>query len=91
MGREFWNWRFSIFVDGKKRLIEKIFESDLFASSHYKDVNFMFGKSENQYNSNAEIIHSRIVNLFNDFRFSEDDAFRIVNLINAHIEKRGLE
>jgi len=91
MNREFWNWRFSIFVEGKKRLLEKIFESGLFASSHYKEVNFMFGKSENQYNSNTKIIHSRIVNLFNDFRFSENDAYKIVDLINAHIEKRGLE
>ena len=89
VGHEFCNWRFPIFVDSNKKLIDEIFNSGLFASSHYKDISFMFTENHNESKSNAANIHSRIVNLFNDFRFSENDAHKVVKLIVCHIEKEG--
>ena len=89
LGQKFWNWRFSIFVERKQQLLDKIFEAGLFASSHYSDITEMYIKQENRLkeNSNANLIHSKIINLFNDFRFSEDDAHKIVKVINNHVGK----
>jgi len=81
----FWNWRFSIFVDNKKYLIEKIFNSDLFASSHYADIGLIYGYKEDTV-SNANKVYFKVINLFNDFRFSEDDACKTVDLINKYLK-----
>lgn len=89
LGQEFWNWRFSIFVESKKELLDKIFDVGLFASSHYQDISEMYIKQETYFKnrSNANFIHSKIINLFNDFRFSEDDAYKVVKVINTHVNK----
>ncbi len=85
LGDEFNNWRFSILVDDKERLLDKIFGNKLFASSHYKETEFMFKKSYSK-NTNVRLIHKNIINLFNDFRFDEEKAFKVVNIINKHIQ-----
>jgi dTDP-4-amino-4,6-dideoxygalactose transaminase len=82
----FWDWRFSIFINNKKQLMEKIFDSGLFASSHYEDIGFMYGYKEGGNISNAKRVHSNVVNLFNDFRFSKQDAHKLVDIINKHLK-----
>tara|TARA_B110000003_G_scaffold275815_1_gene319597 strand:+ start:352 stop:1224 length:873 start_codon:yes stop_codon:yes gene_type:complete len=83
LGRGFENWRFSILIDKKDDLLEKIFEEDdLFASSHYAPS--IYQCADNScINSNAYFISSRIVNLFNDFRFNAEKAKRVVRIINS--------
>ena len=86
LGSEYSNWRFSILVDDKKALLDKISQNNLFASSHYKEVDYMF-KDNILINSNAKYIHSKIVNLFNDFRFDEEKAKKIVEIVNNHVDE----
>ena len=66
--------------------MEKIFDSGLFASSHYEDIGFMYGYKEGGNISNAKRVHSNVVNLFNDFRFSKQDAHKLVDIINKHLK-----
>ena len=47
----------------------------------------MYLKQKTNLNSNSNYVHSRIINLFNDFRFSENDAHKIVEIINVHLNK----
>jgi hypothetical protein len=85
LGKEFNNWRFSILVKNKEELLDNIFKENLFASSHYKEVEFMF-KKEYKKESNARKIHKNIVNLFNDFRYDEEKAYKTVEIINKCIK-----
>lgn len=82
LGKEFNNWRFSILVDNKDALLKEIFEKKLFASSHYSAVDYLFLDKKIS-NSNTNIISSRIVNLFNDFRFTKQMAYDITQIING--------
>lgn len=70
---EFNDWRFNILTSKKNLIIDKIFDSKLFASSHYAPLSFFIaGKNYNV----SEKIHSKIINLFNDFRFDEKMAYK---------------
>jgi hypothetical protein len=76
-------WRFNLQVPNKKKLIKAIFDSDLFASSHFGSISTLFG---GDYAPMAEKAHSNMLNLFNDFRFSEDDALRICDIIRKNLK-----
>jgi dTDP-4-amino-4,6-dideoxygalactose transaminase len=78
----FQNWRFNIQVDNNKLVIKKIFENNLFASSHYKPANVLFDNSKFPV---AELIYSRVINLFNDYYFSEHQAELACRIINKFI------
>jgi len=84
---EVWNgWRFSLLVENKEEILEAIFKVDgLFASSHYPQVDYNYVKNPMQ-NSNTNIIHSKIINLFNDFRYDIDKAEQTIEIINKVIQ-----
>jgi len=85
LGSDFENWRFSILIDKKDELLKKIFEEDdLFASSHYAPSHYQCSDNSGE-SSNAHFISLKIVNLFNDFRFSTEKAHRVVKIINSFI------
>jgi dTDP-4-amino-4,6-dideoxygalactose transaminase len=85
LGEKFYGWRFSILVDNKEKILEEIFKIEgLFASSHYPQVDYAYSKNPIQ-NSNAQMIHNKIVNLFNDFRFNKEKAYQIVAIINNNL------
>ena len=87
LGREFENWRFSILVDDKDVLLKKIFQEDkLFASGHYVPIDDKYVDNPIQ-DSNSHKVANRIVNLFNDFRFTEEMAIRVVEVINNFYKK----
>lgn len=75
------NWRFNIKVNNKELVLSKIFENNLFASSHYQSLVGIFGKGNG---NNAKTIHSKIINLFNDFRFDEEKAKLVSKIINKY-------
>jgi len=81
MGKEYANWRFNILVENKEFLLKKIFENKLFASSHYQSLVGIFGTGEQK---NTERLHSKVINLFNDFRFNEEMAEKISNVVNKY-------
>ena len=81
LGKAFENWRFSILIDNKDELLEEIFkEEGLFASSHYAPIDRRFIGNPAK-GSRTYIISSRIINLFNDYRFTEEKAIRTAELI----------
>lgn len=79
---KFQTWRFNILVPKKDLLLKKIFKAGLFASSHYQSLSNIFGNSGSK---NAEKLHATVINLFNDFRFNANQAIRITEVINTHL------
>jgi len=89
LGDKFNNWRFSLLVENKDEILEDIFKIDgLFASSHYPQVDFNY-TSNPIINSNVKKVHDKILNLFNDFRFTKDKAYKVVDIINKQNIDRG--
>jgi dTDP-4-amino-4,6-dideoxygalactose transaminase len=79
-------WRFNILIDKKKELLGKIFEQNLFASSHYMPMINIFQEAQA---INAACLYDKVINLFNDFHFNEEKAEKICKIINTHIQDRG--
>ncbi len=75
-------WRYNILVPDRDRLLATIFARGLFASSHYASLGGVI--SEGRFNS-AEGLHRRVVNLFNDFRFNEEKALRVCEIVRDHV------
>jgi dTDP-4-amino-4,6-dideoxygalactose transaminase len=86
LGERYNNWRFSILVNNKDEILKKIFEAnELFASSHYPQIDFSYVQNPLQ-NTNTNQIHSQIINLFNDFRYDETKAQQTIDIINRYIK-----
>ena len=73
------NWTYNILLKDKSKVIHKVFEADLFVSSHYAPVSNMFSDVNSTL---SKKIYDGIVNLFNDFRYSEEQAIKTVEIIN---------
>ncbi|MEH0373769.1 hypothetical protein [Vibrio mimicus] len=80
LGEEFDNWRFSILVSNKTQLLDSIFANGDFASSHYASLAGIFDTTQAPV---AEMIHSQIVNLFNDYRCDEAMAKRVAKIVKS--------
>ena len=88
IGEQFNNWRFSILVDNKDEILTEIFKIEgLFASSHYPQVDFDYVSNPMQ-NSNTKKIHDRIINLFNDFRFTKEKAYLVSEIVTKRLRRR---
>jgi hypothetical protein len=74
----FQTWRFNILVRDKGRILNAIFASGLFASSHYASLaKIMDDGTAPQ----AEALAERIINLFSDHHFSADQAEQVCKII----------
>ena len=78
--KEFQNWRFNIIVPNKEQILESLFSDGLFASSHYRSLSDQCRVAVN--------LHKGIVNLFNDFYYSEEQAIKTCELINNMLKRR---
>ncbi|HLO18694.1 MAG TPA: hypothetical protein VK206_27935 [Anaerolineales bacterium] len=74
----FQTWRFNICVKNKQQVLEKIFSSGLFASSHYASL---AGIMNNSYAPQAESLANNVINLFNDHHFTAEQAERVCKII----------
>lgn len=74
---KFQHWRFNILVENKEEVLKAIFENGLFASGHYK--------SQSDNCSTAKYLSEHVINLFNDFYYTEEQACRTCEIINALI------
>lgn len=83
IGSEFNDWRFNILLSNRDEILNKIFEQGLFASHHYYPIGLFFNL-QNQSTWNG--LYKGVLNLFNDFRITEEEAIRIVKIINEHGE-----
>ncbi len=89
--KEYQVWRFNISVNNKNKVLKNIFEAGLFASSHYIPLNrvlkniIIYSNNKNKYN--ADLLYEKNINLFNNFDFSEEMAFKLSNIIKSSILK----
>ena len=75
MGDDFQNWRFMIVIENRQKVLDAIFKAGLFAGTNFPSVSSPV----------AEVEVKHIVNLFNDFWFSEAQARKICDVINSVI------
>lgn len=76
---QFNTWRCQILVNNQEECMNAIFDNGLFASKHYMSLGN--GYFDNTYTPNAEWLESHIINLFNDFRFDDTQAERVVEIL----------
>lgn len=74
---QYQHWRFSIIVPNKDEILKAIFDAGLFASGHYVPQADDCTVATNLYN--------HIINLFNDFYYTEEQARRTCEIISKHI------
>lgn len=79
MDAAFQQWRFNLLVSHKDIVIQELFKDGLFASGHYKSL--LDGCVV------ASQLHNRVINLFNDFYYSEEQAIRTCKIINRVLEQ----
>lgn len=79
---EFQNWRFNIRVQNKPAVMREIFESGLFASSHYASL---AGVMSDGRAPEAESLASEVINLFNDHHFDSRKAERVCEIVRKHM------
>ncbi len=80
MASSFNQWRFNILVKNKQEIIQRIFEADLFASSHFIPLKGIESDFPVAYG-----LHSKVINLFNDLYYSEEQAFNTCKIINRYL------
>ncbi len=71
---EFQLWRFNIIVKNPEVVLKRIFDNNFFASNHFYNVSKLF---DDKSNNVSDDLSRKVVNLFNDFRVSESDAYSI--------------
>ena len=79
-GDEYNEWRFNIFVQNTNQLITKIFQSGLYASTHYD----LIIECEKRFPI-ASNLRAHVINLFNDQHFCIEQAHLISEIINGHV------
>ena len=75
-------WRFNVRIRDKQRILDAIFSSGLFASSHYASL---AGIMDDGKAPEAEALERSIINLFNDHHFSLDQAERVCKIISENL------
>jgi dTDP-4-amino-4,6-dideoxygalactose transaminase len=74
----FQTWRFNIRVRDQRRVLEAIFSSGLFASSHYASL---AGIMDDGKAPQAEALAEGVINLFNDHHFTAQQAEHVCQII----------
>lgn len=74
----FQTWRFNIRVKNQQLILDRIFSSGLFASSHYASLAGIMGDGEAPY---AEQLAESVINLFNDHHFTVEQAEHVCKVI----------
>lgn len=75
-------WRFNILLKNKQTILDAIFSSDLFASSHYVSLaGIMNGGNA----PHAESLANEVINLFNDHHFTLFQAEQTCNIIMENL------
>ena len=76
------NWRYQLLLENSKECIKLLFDNGLFCSSHYKSLGN--GYFSNIYTPNNNWLEKHIINLFNDFRYTEEQAIKTVEILKTH-------
>lgn len=78
LSKEYQTWRFNLRIMKKEPIIKSIFESGLFASSHYASLAGVMAPGQC---TQAEILSREIINLPNDLRFDLHKAEQVCTAI----------
>jgi len=81
-GPEYEGWRFNISIEKRDKILDAIFQNDLFAGANYPSTSYMFKKQHAPY---AEEEAQHVLNLFNNHKASEEFALKICDIINYHL------
>lgn len=76
---EFQHWRFNIMTPSKADVLNAIFASGLFASGHYAPLTTNCPIATN--------LHTYVINLFNDFYYTEQQALDTCEVINSVLRR----
>lgn len=71
------HWRFNILVQNKEEILKALFDAGLFASSHYKALSEESAPI-------ATNLSAHVINLFNDFYYTEEQAIKTCEIIKKH-------
>lgn len=72
-------WRYNILVENAKECKNALFENKLYCSFHYMSLcNGYFSQEETP---NANFLESHVLNLFNDFCYTEEQAVKTTELL----------
>ncbi len=71
------HWRFNIVVPNKEDILNALFDAGLFASGHYNP--------QADGCSVASNLYTHVINLFNDFYYTEEQAIKTCEIINKHL------
>lgn len=70
------HWRFNIIVPNKEDILKALFDARLFASGHYVP--------QAEGCSVATNLYQHVINLFNDYYYTEEQAIQTCEIINKH-------
>lgn len=82
-------WRYHISVKERDFLLHKIFEKNLFAGKHYADCPTILGYNDNC--KTSKLIDKHIVNLFNDFYYSVNQAEQTALIIKKLFHQKKIK
>lgn len=71
-------WRYNLLVKDKEAVMKRLFDSGLFASSHYQPASRLF---VDEVFPNAERLYGLVVNLFNDKYITKEQAIKVARLV----------
>ncbi len=78
LGKQYQLWRFNLRLPDKKKTLEAIFNSGLFASSHYASLGGIMGPGKFPV---AKHLADEVINLFNDVRYTPDMAEKTAKIV----------
>jgi hypothetical protein len=82
LAKEYQSWRFNLRLKNKDRMLKSIFSAELFANSHYASLAGIMGTGKC---TQAEVLASEIINLFNDHYFNTQKAEGICAVIMENL------
>lgn len=88
MPDEFNQWRYNIIVNEPQKLIDAIFDAGLFASRHYKPIDYYITMPA-QPSRISEWLYQHVVNMFNDKYASSSYAEKMCSIVKKHQARFG--
>lgn len=79
MNMKYCNWRYQILLENSKECIDALFDAGLYCSYHYKSLGNGYFSDVSTPNNNW--LEAHIINLFNDFRYSEEQAKKTAEIL----------
>ncbi len=73
------NWRYQLMLENSRECINAIFDRGLFCSAHYMSLGN--GYYSDVKTPNCDYLEKHVVNLFNDYRFTRDQAIALSELL----------